>query len=343
MTLDLPLVWAGALAVAVLMYVLLDGFDLGVGILFPFAHSPAERDAMMNSVAPVWDGNEAWLALGGAGLFVVFPEAYAILLPALYLPIMLMLAGLILRGAAFEFRRRGRRAGKRLWTAAFAGGSIVAAAAQGLVLGGFLQGVVVKDGQFAGGAWDWATPYTVLTACGVVAGYALLGAGWLVLKTEGPLHNTARGWTAGAVPGVGLILAAVSAATIVVHPQIAQRWGVGAAGMDLRRFALLSPIPLLGLAGLALAFMGARKTTMHPFAPLAGGLLTFLSGYLGLAVGVLPYVAPYSVTYEEAATTPAALQLMLVGTVILLPVILGYTAWVYWVFRGKAGADAGYH
>jgi cytochrome d ubiquinol oxidase subunit II len=343
MTLDLPLIWAGVLAVAVLMYVLLDGFDLGVGILFPFTHSDEERDAMMNSVAPVWDGNETWLVLGGGGLFVVFPVAYAILLPALYLPIMAMLGGLILRGVAFEFRLRGRRTGKRFWTWAFAGGSIIAAAAQGAVLGGFIQGVTVRDGQFAGGAFDWATPYTLLVACGLLAGYALLGAGWLVLKTEGGLHEAARRWTVFAAPAVGLILAAVSVATLFVHARLAARWGLGAGAMDFGRLALLSPIPLLGLAGLILAFAGGRSPKSHAFGPLAGGFLAFLSGYLGLAVSFLPFVVPYSVTYEDAASTPAALGFMLVGTLVLLPVILGYSAWVYWIFRGKVGADAGYH
>ncbi|HVY33904.1 MAG TPA: cytochrome d ubiquinol oxidase subunit II [Caulobacteraceae bacterium] len=343
MTLDLPLIWAGVLAVAVLMYVLLDGFDLGVGILFPFARSDEERDAMMNSIAPVWDGNETWLVLGGGGLFVVFPEAYAILLPALYLPIMAMLAGLILRGVAFEFRLRGRRTGKRLWTWAFAGGSIMAAAAQGLVLGGFIQGVAVRDAQFAGGALDWATPYSLLAACGLVAGYALLGAGWLVLKTEGGLHEAARRWTIRAAPIVALLLGAVSVATLIVHPLLAARWGLRLGAIDLGRLALLSPIPLLGLAGLIVAFLGGRSQKSHAFGPLAGGFLAFLSGYLGLAVSFLPFVVPYSVTYTEVASTPAALGLMLIGTLVLLPVILGYSAWVYWIFRGKVGADAGYH
>ena len=343
MTLDLPLIWAGVLAVAVLMYVLLDGFDLGIGILFPFARSDEDRDAMMNSVAPVWDGNETWLVLGGGGLFVVFPVAYAILMPALYLPVMAMLGGLILRGVAFEFRLHGRRTGRRFWTWAFAGGSIVAAAAQGLVLGGFIQGVVVRGDQFAGGPLDWAKPYTLLVACGVVAGHALLGAGWLVLKTEGGLHAAARRWTVRLAPIVGLILVAVSLATLFVHPPLATRWGLGAAGVDPARLAMVSPIPLLGVAGLILAFVGGRSPKGHAFGPLVGGFLAFLSGYLGLAVSFLPFVVPYSVTYEDAASTPAALGLMLVGTLVLLPVILGYTAWVYWIFRGKVGADAGYH
>ena len=343
MTLDLPLIWAGLLAVAVLMYVLLDGFDLGVGILFPFARSPEERDAMMASIAPVWDGNETWLVLGGGGLFVVFPQAYAVLLPALYLPIMVMLGGLILRGVAFEFRLHGRGLGKRLWTVAFSGGSIVAAASQGLVLGGFIQGVTVKDGQFAGGPFDWATPYGLLVACGLVAGYVLLGSGWLVLKTEGRLHEDARRWATRAVPAVALVLGVVSLATLFVHPQVAARWGIDSSGIVWPRLLPLMSIPFVGALGLMFSFLGAKSQKAHASAALAGGFVAFLSGYLGLAVGFLPYVVPYSLTYEDAASTPGALLLMLVGALILLPVILGYTIWVYWLFRGKVAVDAGYH
>jgi cytochrome d ubiquinol oxidase subunit II len=338
---DLPLIFAVVLAVAVLLYVVFDGFDLGVGILFPFARSPADRDAMMGSIAPVWDGNETWLVLGGGGLLAAFPAAYAVVMPALYLPIYLMLGALILRGVAFEFRLHGRRRGKQGWTIAFAAGSTLAAFAQGLVLGGFIQGFKVEGGQFAGGAFDWLTPYTVLVALGVVAGYALLGAGWLLWKTEGQLHGDARRWAAIATPLVAVFLAAVSIATIFVHPDIARRWGIEGGAFDAARFASLSPIPLLGAAGLALTAFGLLRGS-HGL-PFLGATLTFLSGYLGLAVGFFPYVAPYALTYEEAASAPNSLALMLVGVGIMLPVILGYTVWVYWLFRGKVAHDAGYH
>jgi cytochrome d ubiquinol oxidase subunit II len=343
MTLDLPTAWGGLIAVAVLLYVLLDGFDLGVGILFPFAASDADRDRMMASIAPVWDGNETWLVLGGGGLFVAFPTAYAILMPALYLPIMLMLAGLILRGVAFEFRLHGRKRGKPFWTWAFAGGSTAAALAQGFVLGGFIQGVTVKAGQFAGGPLDWATPYGLVVALGLVAGYALLGAAWLMIKTDGPLHDRARRWVLKAAPTVGAILAIVSVATLFLHPQVAIRWGVGAHGVDPHRFLPLLPIPLMGLAGLLLAFGGGFSGQSKAYTPMIGAGLAFLSGYLGLAVGFLPYIVPYAVTYEDAASTPGALALMLAGTAVMLPLVLGYSAWVYWIFRGKVPADAGYH
>ena len=341
MTLDLPLIWAGLIAIAVLMYVLLDGFDLGVGILFPFARGPEERDAMMNSIAPYWDGNETWLVLGGGGLFAAFPMAYAILGPALYLPLMLMLLALILRGVAFEFRLHGRKRGKALWTAAFAGGSLTAALAQGLVLGGFVQGITVKAGVFAGGPFDWATPYSLLVAVGLVAGYALLGAGWIIWRTEALLHEDARRWAKYAAAATALLLAAVSLATLLIHPRVAERWGFAEGGFELSVFLVHLPIPLVGLAGLGIVAWGLWKRS-HP-APFLGALLVFLSGYIGLAAGFFPNIIPYDVTFRMAANENGTLAFMLWGVGILLPVILGYTAWVYWIFRGKVAADAGYH
>jgi cytochrome bd ubiquinol oxidase subunit II len=341
MSLDLPLIWAAILAIAVLMYVMLDGFDLGVGILFPFAGSPAERNLMMASVAPIWDGNETWLVLGGGGLFAAFPFAYAALLPALYAPVIVMLLALILRGVAFEFRLRARARGKALWTAAFAAGSLVATVAQGLVLGGFIQGVTLKDGQFAGDPWDWFSPYSALVAAGLVAGYALLGAGWLVWRTEGELQARARRWAWIALPAVAVLLAAVSFATLLVHPEVAARWGWQGDGFDLARLARLSPISFLGLAGLGLAAFGlVRRSHVWPF---AGALVVFLSGYLGLAAGFFPYVVPYTLGFRQAANADNALALLLVGAAILLPAIMGYSLWVYWIFRGKVTVDAGYH
>lgn len=341
MTLDLPLIWAGLIAVSVLMYVLLDGFDLGVGILFPFARSPAERDAMMNSIAPYWDGNETWLVLGGGGLFAAFPLAYAIVGPALYLPLMLMLLALILRGVAFEFRLHGRKRGKALWTAAFAGGSLIATLAQGLVLGGFIQGIAVRDGAFAGGPFDWLTPYSLLVAVGLVAGYALLGATWVAWRSEHQLHDDARRWSLIAGGATAVLLGAVSLATLIVHPRVAQRWGFTGEGFDPAVFLPHLPIPLLGLAGLCLAAWGLWKRSHH--APFLGALLVFLSGYIGLAASFFPNIVPYDVSFRQAANESGALGFMLVGVAILLPVILGYTAWVYWIFRGKVAADAGYH
>lgn len=341
MSLDLPLIWAVVIATAVLLYVVLDGFDLGVGILFPFARDPEDRDAMMASVAPVWDGNETWLVLGGGGLFAAFPLAYSIIMPALYLPVYLMLIALILRGVAFEFRLHGRRSGKRFWTAAFAAGSTTAAFAQGLILGGFIQGVAVREGAFAGGPFDWLTPYSVLVACGLVAGYALLGATWLVWKTRDALYDDARRWAWICAAGAALFLLLVSFATLKVHPRVAERWGVLPSGVDWLVMLRLAPVPLLGLVGLTLVAGGLRLRS-HGW-PYVGAALVFLSGYLGLAAGFFPYVVPYAVSFRDAASTDSALGLMLWGVAILLPMILGYTAFVYWLFRGKTDLDAGYH
>ena len=342
--LDLALIWAGLIATAVLLYVTLDGFDLGIGILFPFARSKEDRDVMMNTVAPVWDGNETWLVLGGGGLLAAFPLAYSVLMPALYLPVLLMLAGLILRGVAFEFRFRARNRGRKFWTQLFAGGSIVTALAQGLILGGFIQGVTVESDRFAGGPFDWFTPYTLLVAAGIVAGYALLGGAWLMMKTKASLHGVARRWTLISAAVVTGLLAAVSIATLFVHPRIALRWGfdTGAAlAVDWATLAPLLVIPALGLIGLALVVVMARKGAHHW--PFLGALLVFLSGYLGLAASFMPYVVPYALDFRQAAAPDNALGLMLVGTVFILPAILGYTAWVYWVFRGKIDEEAGYH
>jgi cytochrome d ubiquinol oxidase subunit II len=296
---------------------------------------------MMASVAPVWDGNETWLVLGGGGLFAAFPFAYAAIMPALYLPIILMLLALILRGVAFEFRLHGRRRGKRFWTVAFAAGSLIATLAQGLVLGGFIQGVTLRDGRFAGGPLDWLTPYSLLVAVGLVAGYALIGAGWLVWRTEGELHRRARRWAWIALIAVAALLAAVSFATLLVHPQVAERWGWMAGRFDLNKLARLSPIPLLGAAGLAAAAIGLRRGS-HGW-PFAGAIVVFLSGYLGLAAGFFPNIVPYAMTFRQAANADNALGLMLVGAAILLPAIVGYSLWVYWIFRGKVGGDAAYH
>jgi len=339
--LDLPLIAVVVIAVAVLLYVLLDGFDLGVGILFPLARSPGDRDLMMTAIAPYWDGNETWLVLGGGGLFALFPGAYAILMPAFYLPLMGMLLALILRGVAFEFRLHGRRRGKRLWTIAFAAGSIGAAFAQGLVLGGFVQGVKVTNGAFAGGPFDWATPYSLLTALGLVAGYALLGATWLMIKTDEGLHGDARRWTGAAVVAVVALLAAVSLATLGVDPRVAARWGLTGGAIDMTHLAPRLAIPALGGVGLALIFVGLRRGS-HVL-PFAGALVVFLSGYLGLGTSFFPAIVPYDVGFREAANTPGALAFVLIGVVVMLPLILGYTAFVYWLFRGKVASDAGSH
>ena len=338
---ELAMIWAVLIAVGVFLYVALDGFDLGVGILFPFAKDARERDQMQAAIAPVWDGNETWLVLGGGGLFAAFPKAYAALMPALYLPIYLMLLALIFRGVAFEFRHHGRGAGKRWWTFAFSAGSIVAAAAQGLVLGGFIQGVAVDQGEFVGGSFDWLTPFSLLVAISLVAGYALLGAAWLVFKTQGALFERARGWVKQLAVLTALAMGAVSLATLGVDERVTERWGLTMTRVDWPVFIKLAPLPLLAGVICLLLWRGAegrRHSTPYLFA-----VCLFLIGYVGLAVSLWPYIVPFAMTPAEAASADNALALMLWGAAPMLPIILAYTAYVYWVFRAKVSDDAAYH
>jgi cytochrome bd ubiquinol oxidase subunit II len=338
---NLPLIWAGLLVVAVFMYILLDGFDLGVGILFPFAEKDEDRDIMMNSVAPFWDGNETWLVLGGGGLFAAFPMAYAALMPAIYMPIGFMLIALIFRGVAFEFRFKAHGTGRRLWDQAFHWGSVVATFSQGLILGALVQGIALEDNRFAGGMFDWLTPFSFVTGCALIWGYTLLGAGWLVIKTEGRLQAWCR--QAGIVSAVIVLLmiAVVSLWTPALEAEVATRWGLDYPDVDWGRLMMWSPIPVL----VAIAFWQLLKALRGDsvYGPYLWTVGIFLLGYIGLLVGIYPYLVPYSLTYQQAAAAPNAQGLLLVGALIFLPVILGYTAYVYWVFRGKVTADAGYH
>lgn len=338
---DLPLIWAAILALAVFIYVVLDGFDLGIGILFSFVKDPKQRDQMQAAVAPVWDGNETWLVLGGGGLFAAFPKAYAALMPAVYFPIFLMLVALIFRGVAFEFRAHGRGRGKSFWTAAFAGGSITAAVAQGLVLGAFIQGQHFADGAHVGGAFDWLTPFSILVALALVAGYALLGATWLVFKTQGPLFERARAWVKLLSIIVAIAMGAVSLGTLGVDPRVTARWGLSMTHVDWPAFLKLAPLPLAAAALCFLLWRGADKR-----AHLAPHLLTvalFAVGYVGLAVSLWPYIVPFALTPDRAAAADSALAFLLWGAAPILPLILAYTAYVYWLFRAKIDPNASYH
>ncbi|MGE0740240.1 MAG: cytochrome d ubiquinol oxidase subunit II [Hyphomonadaceae bacterium] len=338
--LELSMIWAVLIAVAVFLYVALDGFDLGVGILFPFAKDARERDQMQAAIAPVWDGNETWLVLGGGGLFAAFPKAYAALLPALYLPIILMLLALIFRGVAFEFRHHGRERGKRWWTFAFSAGSIVAAIAQGLVLGAFIQGVRVEGGVFVGGALDWLTPFSLLIAASLVAGYALLGASWLVFKTQGELFERARTWVKQLAVLTALAMGAVSLATLGVDARVTERWGLTMTSVDWPAFVKVAPLPLLAAGLCFLLWRGAdQRRHSGPYLCAVG---LFLIGYVGLAFSLWPYIVPFAMTPAEAAAADNALALMLYGALPMLPIILAYTGYVYWIFRAKVGDDA-YH
>jgi cytochrome d ubiquinol oxidase subunit II len=330
----LPLIWAALIGTAVAMYVILDGFDLGIGILFPFTKREAERDQMMNSVAPFWDGNETWLVLGGGGLLAAFPLAYAVIMPAVYLPIILMLLALIFRGVAFEFRWIARSS-KVWWNIAFAGGSILAAFAQGLVLGGLLQGIEVQGRQFAGGAFDWLTPFSLLCGIGVVAGYGLLGATWLVLRTEGVVAERSREQAKYLLGAVLVAMGIVSLWTPLLIERIAERW------FTLPNFFYLAPVPLVTAL---LAFMVWKwLNDKREHAPFVGAIGLFLLGYLGLVISNFPYLVPPSLTVWQTAAAPSSQIFMLIGTVFLLPIILGYTVFVYWLFWGKVREGEGYH
>ena len=337
MTLEivLPVVWFGVIGFCVLMYVLLDGFVLGLGILGPFAEDEAQFDHMMNTAAPIWDGNETWLVLGGAGLLAAFPKAYALVLSALYLPVLAMLIALIFRGVAFEFRFKATRA-KRFWGAAFALGSIVAAFMQGVILGALVEGMPLADGRYLGGAFSWFSPFSMLTGVAVVFGYALLGSCWLILKTEGATQKTARTLTRPLVLVVVAFMGLVSAWLPFLDSRIMARW------FESGNFWWLAPVPLLALAN-AFALWRAAMREGRDTAPFVLTLCFFVLGFAGLVLGIWPNIVPPSLSIWDAASPPSSQIFLLVGIVILLPAILGYTYWSYSVFRGKVAADSGYH
>ncbi len=330
----LPVIWAGVIGSAVMLYVILDGFDLGIAILFPTTKDEGERDQMMNSVAPFWDGNETWLVLGGAGLWVAFPYAYAIIMPAFYIPVILMLLALIFRGVAFEFRWVAKPHHK-VWDLAFWAGSTLAAFAQGLILGGLLQGVKVVDKQFAGGPFDWLTPFTVMCGIGVVIGYATLGATWLVYKTEGPVADRARRQAKALLLGLLAFAVLVSLWTPYAHPRIAARW------FTPSNLVLLWPLPVL--TAICGYFAWKRLHGAHEFTPFALTIAIFVLCFLGLAVSNYPHLVPPDLTIWDTAAAPSSHIFVLIGVSFLLPTILFYTAFVYWTFRGKVRIDSGYH
>ncbi len=330
----MPVVWAGILAIAVSLYVVLDGFDLGLGILFPITPAEEDRDVMMNTVAPFWDGNETWLVLGGGGLFVAFPQAYSIIMPAVYLPIIIMLLALVFRGVAFEFRWVAKP-NHGLWDLAFAGGSIVATFMQGVILGALLQGITVTDRVFSGGMWDWLSPFSLFLGFAMVAGYALLGATWIVMKTEGELAQEARGRAETLLYVVLAAMAIVSIWTPVLFERIADRW------FTMPNIALFSPVPLLTALAAFVCWRGLRNgsDTQPFFATIA----MFLLGFLGLVISNAPLMVPDSLTVWDLAAPVSSQTFSLVGVAIMLPVVLGYTAFVYYTFRGKVRAGEGYH
>ncbi|MDJ0829262.1 MAG: cytochrome d ubiquinol oxidase subunit II [Desulfobacterales bacterium] len=328
---DLPMIWFVVIATAIFLYILLDGFDLGVGILFPFAPTDQCRDRMMNSIAPFWDGNETWLILGGGGLLAAFPLAFVIIMPALYIPIIVMFLGLIFRGVAFEFRFKATGKARRIWDASFHFGSFVAAFMQGVVIGAVVQGIEVEGRSYAGGAFDWLNAYSIMTGFGVVFGYVLLGATWLVVKTDGETQAWARKSATYAIGFVAAFLAIVSISMPIMNADIRTLW------FSMPNFLFLVPLPTASLIMLIIIWRDLHaEREIRPFLLSFG---VFLTGYIGIGISMWPYVVPFQITYRQAAAAPEAQSLMLVGTIILLPVILGYTGYCYYTFRGKASHE----
>lgn len=333
----LPLAWATLLAVGVALYIILDGFDLGVGILFPFTKSEERRDLMMNSVAPFWDGNETWLILGGGGLFVAFPKAYAIIMPAVYIPLIVMLLALVFRGVAFEFRWVAKPK-HQMWDAAFIGGSTLAAFSQGVILGTLLQGITVVDGAYAGSSYDWLSPFPLFCGVSVVIGYALLGATWLVMRTEGSIVQWARDL---GKPLLILMLAAmaiISLWTPLALPHIAERW------FSFPNILFLSPVPLLtAFAAYSCWHYLKSNKPEDDTGAFVWSIVLFIFAYIGLLISNAPYMIPPNITVWDVAGHPSSQMFALVGALVMLPVILGYTVFVYWTFRGKVAPGEGYH
>jgi cytochrome d ubiquinol oxidase subunit II len=335
MGIDLPLIWAIIIGFGLMMYVIMDGFDLGIGILFPFVHDRHDRDTMVNTVAPVWDGNETWLVFGGAALLAVFPLAYSVILSALYLPIVLMLGGLIWRGVAFEFRFKADEAHKPFWDKAFAWGSYVATLSQGFAVGAFINGFEVADGAYSGGGLDWLTPFSLFTGFGLVVAYALLGSTWLVMKTEGALQHRMKLLAQPVTMAMLVMIAIVSLWTPWAHPAVGARW------FSLPNIVFFAPVPILVLLSTWAILRGLRRDS-HT-APFLFALFLLFLGYSGLAISLWPSIIPPSISIWGAAAPPQSMGFTLVGALFIIPFILGYTAWSYYVFRGKVRTGEGYH
>ncbi len=330
---DLALIWAGLIAFSVFAYVVLDGFDLGIGILFPLFKG-RDRDVAMNSIAPVWDGNETWLVLGGGGLMAVFPVVYATVLPALYAPLIAMLLALIFRGVAFEFRWRTKR-GRSWWDAGFFGGSLIASFMQGIALGALVQGIVIEDRAYAGGWWDWLTPFSLLTGVALATGYALLGSTWLVMKTTGNLRDIAQKVARLSALGMLTLIGAVSLWTPFLNPIYLERW----FKWPTMLFSGIVPVLVLACFWWLWRSLSAQRDT----APFLAALGLFALSFTGLGISFFPYIVPGALTIQEAAAPPESLGFLLAGAVVLVPIILIYTAYAYWVFRGKVDPEEGYH
>ncbi|WP_454858466.1 cytochrome d ubiquinol oxidase subunit II [Rhizobium binxianense] len=336
MGIDLPLIWAIIIGFGLMMYVIMDGFDLGIGILFPFVRNREDRDTMVNTVAPVWDGNETWLVLGGAALLAAFPLAYSVILSALYLPLVLMLAGLIWRGVAFEFRFKADEAHRPFWDKAFAWGSYIATFSQGVALGAFINGFKVANGAYAGGLFDWLTPFSLFTGLGLLVAYALLGSTWLVMKTEGTLQQRMRELARPVTLVLLAVIIIVSLWTPLADTAVADRW------FALPNMFFFAPVPILVLLSTYAIVSNLQRETAHA-APFLLALFMLFMGYSGLAISLWPNIIPPDTSIWDAAAPPQSMGFTLVGALFIIPFILAYTAWSYYVFRGKVKPGEGYH
>ena len=330
----LPVAWFAVIGFGVLMYVLLDGFVLGLGALMPFADDEPQRDLMMSTAAPIWDGNETWLVLGGAGLFAAFPKAYAVVLSGLYLPVLLMLIALIFRGVAFEFRFKAER-WRWLWGVAFSAGSIFAAFAQGVILGALVEGMPLDKGKYVGGAFSWFSPFSMLTGVALVFGYALLGAAWLVMKTEGRIQQIAFDLARPLLVAMLAFIALVSAWLPFLRSEVMSAWFEGG------RFLWLTPIPVA--VAVVAAWLWSAVRRRHETRPFWLVLGLFGLCFAGLVVGMWPNLVPPHMTIWEAAAPPSSQGFVLAGLVVILPAVLGYTYWSYSVFRGKVTGEHRYY
>ncbi|HDS7707588.1 TPA: cytochrome d ubiquinol oxidase subunit II [Klebsiella pneumoniae subsp. pneumoniae] len=336
MGIELSVIWFVIIVFATLMYIVMDGFDLGIGLLFSTVRGGGDRDVMVNSVAPVWDGNETWLVLGGAGLFGAFPLAYAVIIDALSIPLTLMLIGLIFRGVAFEFRFQATPSHRPFWDRAFFGGSLLATFSQGVVVGAVINGFTVSGPAFSGGMFDWLTPFSLFCGLGLCVAYALLGATWLVMKSEGALQQRMRSASRQLLGALLAVFAVISLWTPLAHPVIAARW------FSLPNLYFLLPVPLLVIlvSGWLWRTLHQRDRHVSPFTLTLG--LVFL-GFSGLGISIWPHIIPPAITLWQAAAPPQSQGFMLVGALLIIPVILGYTCWSYYVFRGKVQPGEGYH
>ncbi|MDE9458920.1 cytochrome d ubiquinol oxidase subunit II [Xenorhabdus bovienii] len=335
MGIDLPLIWFLIIIFSTMMYIVMDGFDLGIGILYPMMKGQSDRDLMMNSVAPVWDGNETWLVLGGAALFGAFPLAYAVILDALAIPLTIMLLGLIFRGVAFEFRFKATPEHRHIWDKAFISGSIIATFTQGMVVGAVIEGFPVENRTYIGGAFDWFAPFPLFCGFGLVVAYALLGCGWLVMKTEGHLQQQMYRILRPLTLLMLAVISIISLWTPIAHQAIAERW------FSLPNLLFFIPVPLL-VIGSSWKLLQASENTSH-YTPFLAALLLIFMGFSGLGISIWPNIIPPLIDYQEAAAPPQSLGFMLVGALFIIPIILVYTFWSYYVFRGKITHEQGYH